>query len=91
MLDTDEITEKIYRGLMSQKSGEERMKMAFSMFRFAGKLVLSSLREKGVKENDLRKEAFLRIYGKDFNEDEKREIIERIEAVQLKWHQRREI
>lgn len=82
MRDTDETTEKIYRELMSQKSGEERMKMAFSMFRFAGELVLSSLREKGVKEKDLRKEAFLRIYGNDFSEDEKKKIIERIEIFE---------
>lgn len=82
MQDTDETTEKIYRELMSQKSGQERMKMAFSMFRFAGKLVLSSLRKKGVKDNELRKEAFLRIYGDDFSEDEKRKIIKRIEEFE---------
>lgn len=82
MQDTDEATEKIYRELMSQKSGQERMKMAFSMFRFAGKLVLSSLRKKGVKDNELRKEAFLRIYGDDFSEDEKRKIIKRIEEFE---------
>lgn len=82
MQDTDETTEKIYRELMSQKSGQERMKMAFSMFRFAGKLVLSSLRKKGVKDDELRKEAFLRIYGDDFSEDEKRKIIKRIEEFE---------
>jgi len=82
MKDTDRDTQKKYRELMLKKSGEERLKMGFDMFRFASKFIISSLREKGVEDSDLRKEVFLRVYGNDFSEEEKRNIIARLDRYQ---------
>ncbi len=82
MKDTDRDIERKYRELMAKKSGEERLKMGFDMFRFASKFIISSLREKGVEDKDLRKHVFLRVYGNDFSEEEKKKIIARLDSFQ---------
>jgi len=82
MKDTNRDIEKKYRELMAKKSGEERLKMGFDMFRFASKFIISSLREEGVEDKDLRKHVFLRVYGNDFSEEEKKKIIACIDNYQ---------
>jgi hypothetical protein len=64
--------------LYAKLSGEERMRIASGMFETARKIVLSSFPE-NLHENEISKRLFLRFYGNDFNEEEKRKILERID------------
>jgi hypothetical protein len=64
-----------FNGLFRNKTGEERMKMGFSMFEFAAKFAVASIMQKH-KDRDLspcqlKKELFLRLYGNDFSETQK--------------------
>jgi hypothetical protein len=71
-----------FNGLFRNKTGEERMKMGFSMFEFAAKFAVASIIEKH-KDQDLspcqlKKELFLRLYRNDFSEIQKAEILKSI-------------
>lgn len=78
MNDTDTRIEKLYRTLIIKKSGEERLKMGFSMFEFAVSLILNSLLNKNTSTNNLNKEIFLRVYGNDFDKKDLKKILSRI-------------
>lgn len=78
MNDTDTRIEKLYRTLIIKKSGEERLKMGFSMFEFAVSLILNSLLNKNVPTNNLNKEIFIRVYGNDFDKKDLKKILSRI-------------
>ena len=65
-----DMMDKIYKN----KSGEEKVLIALSMFETARKIVLSSL-PPNLSEKEIRKELFLRFYGNDFNEKERDKII----------------
>ena len=71
-----------FNGLFRNKTGQERMKMGFSMFEFAAKFAVSSIREKHKNRDlspcQLKKELFLRLYGNDFSETQKAEILKSI-------------
>ena len=71
-----------FNGLFKNKTGEERMKMGFSMFEFAAKFAAASIMEKhknqGLSPCQLKKELFLRLYGNDFSETQKTEILNSI-------------
>ena len=62
MNDTDRKIRLIYTDMLMRKTAKERLLMGFSMFDFATKFLLSSLR-KQASSLDLREEVFLRIYG----------------------------
>jgi len=66
--------DKLYKKMLKEKSGEERMMMGFSMFQFSTKILLSSLKEKS-PAGDLKKNIFTRLYGNDFDDKKKEEII----------------
>ena len=66
--------DKLYKKMLREKSGEERMMMGFSMFQFSTKILLSSLKEKS-PAGDLKKNIFTRLYGNDFDDKKKEEII----------------
>ncbi len=70
---TPEIQEKINE-IYKNKSGEEKLLIALSMFETARELVISSL-PNNLSEKELRKELFLRFYGNDFAVDEKEKIL----------------
>jgi hypothetical protein len=71
-----------FNGLFKNKTGEERMKMGFSMFEFAAKFAAVSIMEKHKNRDlspcQLKKELFLRLYGNDFSETQKAEILDSI-------------
>ena len=66
--------DKLYKKMLREKSGEERMMMGFSMFQFSTKILLSSLKEKS-PARDLKRNIFIRLYGNDFDDKKKKEII----------------
>ncbi len=83
MNDTDKKIDDIYKEMLRKKTGEERLKMGFSMFQFAGTILLSSLKNKTSSDSDnvtidkdLRKNIFLKIYGSDFEKKELEKILE---------------
>lgn len=76
MSDTSKKTNRIYRKMLEGISGEKRMIMGFSMFAFAKKLILASLKKENVLEKDLKKKMFLRIYGSDFEKRKLEKILE---------------
>jgi hypothetical protein len=69
---------KIQNELFAKLTGEERMLMGLEMFETARKIVLSSFPE-NLPENEINKRLFLRFYGNDFGEEEKRKILQRID------------
>jgi hypothetical protein len=69
--------EEIYRKMLMNKTGEERLLMGFSMFRFSTKLLLNGLKEK-ISSKKLKKYIFLKIYGNDFDKDELEKILSSI-------------
>ena len=74
MSDTAPEIQDMMDEIYKNKSGEEKLLIALSMFEAARKIVLSSL-PSDLSEKELRKELFLRFYGNDFNEKEKGRII----------------
>jgi len=68
-----EIQDKI-DDIYKNKTGEEKLLIALSMFETARELVISSL-PKNLSDRDLRKELFLRFYGNDFTVNEKEKIL----------------
>ena len=67
-------TEIIYRKLMAEKTGEERMLMGFSMFDFSSRILLSSIRNNTTPEK-LKEAIFLRLYGNDFDSEQQKKIL----------------
>ena len=78
MNDTSPEANKIQNDLFAKLTGEERMLMGLEMFETAKKIVLSSF-PKNLPENEKRKRLFLRLYGNDFGEEEKRKILKRMD------------
>jgi hypothetical protein len=74
MNDTRPEAKKIQEELFAKLSGEERLLMGLEMFETARKIVLSSFPE-NLPENEIRKRLFLRFYGNDFSEEEKKTIL----------------
>ena len=70
---TPEIQDKI-DDIYKNKSGEEKLLIALSMFETARELVISSL-PNNLSDKELRKELFLRFYGNDFSINEKEKIL----------------
>lgn len=75
MKDTTDRVAKVYQAMLMQRSGEERMRMAFGMFQFARSLVRASVRERYRKHSATENisaaeettEVFRRTYGRDFD------------------------
>jgi hypothetical protein len=66
-----------FRKLMMSKTGQERLLMGCSMYDTAKEIVRSSIysNHPGITEADMRKEIFLRFYGKEFSRAEKEKLI----------------
>jgi hypothetical protein len=77
MTDTSETIQNIYRAMIMSKSGEERLKMGCSMYDTAKAIAISSIKNYNptISEKELLKEVFLRFYGFDFAEEEKKKIL----------------
>ena len=78
--DLDNTFFKMFRS----KTGGEKIKMGFSMFKLSSKFIVSSILSSIEKsksdfpdKHDLKKKIFLRIYSNDFDEFEKERIIDK--------------
>ena len=74
MKDTSQETQEKIDDIYKNKTGEEKLLIALSMFETARELVISSL-PKNLSDRELRKALFLRFYGNDFNVNEKEKIL----------------
>ena len=79
MKDTSKEVHSRMLEMMRRKSGEERLKMGFSMFDMAKHLVLASL-ECGEDDANVRAQLFVRFYGKDYSREQKIKIIRHLET-----------
>ena len=77
MKDTDILVESRFLEMMMERSGQERMKMGFSMFDMARRQVIASIKERNPNagENDIKKEIFLRFYAQEFSPKEQEKIM----------------
>lgn len=80
MRDTPPEVDTKYRALLLERSGEERLKMAGSMYATARALVVASVLEKDplASPSALRREVFLRFYGDDFDAKTRERILARL-------------
>lgn len=72
MDDTSPEIKDRFMKMMMEKSGQERLKMGFSMFDFAKRQIIASIKDKdpSIDEIDLKREVFLRFYGHEFSQNE---------------------
>jgi hypothetical protein len=80
MNDTNPEIESRFIKMMMRKSGQERLKMGFSMFDMARRQIMASV-EMNKPDADIkhiRKEIFLRFYGEEFSKKERERILNRI-------------
>jgi hypothetical protein len=75
MNDTDKKTEKIYKKMLSGLLPQKRMHLAAEMFSTARQIVIASLRQQKLTENQIRIQLFQRFYASDFSEEEKKQIL----------------
>jgi hypothetical protein len=80
MNDTTHEIEIRFREMMMKKSGQERMKMGFSMFNMARSQIVASIKTNNPDADirEIRKEVFLRFYGMEFSPEEKKKILTKI-------------
>jgi hypothetical protein len=66
-----------FRELMMSKTGRERLLMGCSMYETAKEIVRSSIysNHPGITEAGMRREIFLRFYGREFRRAEREKII----------------
>lgn len=77
MNDTSPEIERMYREMLLQRSGEERLKMGCSMHATARALVMASVLEKDPQASPatLRWALFLRFYGHQFDPETRDKIL----------------
>jgi hypothetical protein len=80
MNDTSSSIETRFLEMMMKKSGQERLKMGFSMFDMARGQVIASIQRKNpnIDIKDLKRELFLRFYGQDFSSEEQEKILHKL-------------
>jgi hypothetical protein len=83
MKDTDPRIEKIYSDMMKSKSGAEKLKMGCSMFSTSKKLIEAGIRHRrpDISDIDLKIAVFLKLYGDDFDKEQKQNIIAHLRAL----------
>ncbi len=82
MKDTSPAMEARYREMLLARSGEERLRMAGSMYATARVLVIASILEKepAATPARLRQALFERFYGHEFDETTRARILARLGA-----------
>ncbi len=77
MCDTSPEVEERFFEMIMKESGQERMKMGFSMFNMARLQVIASIKMDKPRAdlNEIRREIFLRFYGNDFSPQEQERIL----------------
>ena len=80
MKDTSEIVSKKYRDMLMQRTPEERIAMTYSMFESGKEIIRSSIRDHypEISDSEMKKELFLRFYGQDFSEKQRKKIIKHL-------------
>lgn len=80
MTDTDLLIESRFLEMVMKKSGQERLKMGFSMFDMARKQVVASIKMDNPQssKSDIKRELFLRFYGQDFSPEEQKKILSQL-------------
>ena len=83
MRDTSPEIEKQFITMMMERSGQERLKMGFSMFNLARKQVVASIKmnKPNADMKEIRKGIFLRFYGQDFPPETQEKIFRQIERI----------
>ncbi|HZE88669.1 MAG TPA: hypothetical protein VE404_03930 [Verrucomicrobiae bacterium] len=76
MSDTSPEVANLFRDMIMERSGEERVRMGADMFEASREIVLASL--KAESPDDLRVRLFVRFYGADFEPAELARIVEAI-------------
>lgn len=81
MNDTSPEVEQRYYDMLLARSGEERLKMGFSMYATARALVIASILEANPQASptDIRRALFLRFYGHEFDPATREKILRVIE------------
>ena len=82
MKDTLPHMEKLYRDLIMNRSGAERLKMGCSMHTTAQKIVKASIlaKEPLADSTPIRRKLFLRFYEHDFNSKTRDKILQALET-----------
>ena len=77
MRDTPPDVDARYRQMLLERSGEDRLRMGFSMYATARALVVASIlaKEPGASPARIREAIFLRFYGRDFDEATRDRIV----------------
>jgi hypothetical protein len=70
MNDTPKKVQDLFRTLLMQRSGEERLKMGCDMFSTSRAIIRSSLEGKGLSETEIAVQIFLRTYRSDFSPEQ---------------------
>ena len=83
MRDTSPEIEKQFIAMMMRRSGQERLRMGFSMFNMARRQVVASIKmnKPNADRKEIRKGIFLRFYGQDFPPETQEEIFRQIERI----------
>ncbi len=76
MNDTSARMQESYERMLLNKSPEERVRMACSLFDFSRELVVSSIKAENptISRKELQSQIFLRFYGEDFDTEKKQKI-----------------
>ena len=77
MRDTPPDVDARYRRMLLARSGEDRLRMGFSMYATARALVVASIlaKEPGASPERIREAIFLRFYGRDFDQATRERIV----------------
>ncbi len=83
MRDTSPEMERQFVEMMMRRTGQERLKMGFSMFNMARRQVVASIKmsKPNADGKEIRKDIFLRFYGEDFPPETQQKIFRQIERV----------
>lgn len=80
MKDTTAEIESLFYEEIMKKSGQERLKMGFSMFDMARRQIIAAIRNDNPDTDlmDIKKGIFMRFYGDEFSSEEQRKILSQL-------------
>jgi len=83
MKDTSEAMAVRFQKMIMKRNPEERLLMGCSMFDTAREIVKNAIMEQhpGISPEKMTEKVFLRFYGPEFNEAEKRKILGALKSV----------
>jgi hypothetical protein len=81
--DTSPEIERKFIDMMMKRSGQERLKMGFSMFNMARRQVVAFIKmnKPNADRKEIRKDIFIRFYGQDFPPETQEKIFRQIERI----------